>query len=114
MELKLFIESTLLDIMEGVRNAQGKCPEGAAINPPVSNSGSLGTSAKAIDVAFDIEVGAESEEKTGTKIGVSLKVLKGSTGANTTESERNTNRISFSVPIRLPLMKEEDYSKFKR
>lgn len=114
MELKLFIESTLLDIMEGVKNAQDKCPEGAVINPPVSNSGAMGTSAKAIDVTFDIEVGAEYEEKAGAKIGVALKVLKGEVGAKAIESERNNNRISFSIPIRLPLLEQEDYSKFRR
>lgn len=114
MELKQFIESALLDIMEGVKNAQGKCEDGSAVNPPVANSGAMGTSAKVVDVAFDVEIGAETEEKAGASIGVALKVLKGDAGTNATESERKTNRISFSIPIRLPQQKGEDYSKFKR
>lgn len=111
MELKLFIETTLLDIMEGVRNAQSKCPEGAAVNPPVSNSGAKGTAAKTIDVTFDIEVGEETAESISPKIGVDLGIIKVGAGADEKGMERTTNRLSFSIPIRLPLSKGEDYNK---
>lgn len=109
MELKQFIESALLDIMEGVKNAQDKCPHTAVINPPVSNSTSKKTAAKTIDVAFDIEIGAETAENKGAKIGVALGIITVGAGTDAKETGRSANRLTFSIPIRLPLADGEDY-----
>lgn len=104
MELDQFIELTLKQIAEGVKNAQ-KAEGGENINAMSSGKHDLGGNLINLNqygvhtrVDFDVSVSAETSGSGGAKLTV-LGI--GAEGA----AERRVaaaNRVQFSVPIRLP------------
>ncbi len=112
MELDKFIEITLAQIISGVKKAQ-EANDGDNINAfmlgrssggNIMNNGSYGVFTR---VDFDVAVAAESSKKGGAN----LKVFgAGIEGGGETKSETG-NRITFSVPVRLP---DGDQSRFEK
>lgn len=114
MELKDFVQQTLLQIIQGVSLAQqdtGTC--GAKINPTDSMrigeklaDNSLYSTGQHLQlvqmVEFDVAVTAE--EGKGTKGGVGIMVGTIGLGAQGQSEARNTteNRIKFKIPLMLP------------
>jgi hypothetical protein len=117
MELKEFISQTLVQIAEGISEANEQLSASdAVVNPPnvsVSNSSSnplYGTIKKDFEstftpvqkIDFDISVTATKGSGTngGIKIGIGTISL-GSEGRSENENQAN-NRIKFSVPMVMP------------
>lgn len=104
MELSEFVDAALREILVGVKQAQ-QASDGANINaemPPgkelggaLINGGSYGVITR---VDFDVSVSAETSGGAGAKLVIWGAGIKG--GAKHTAA--SANRISFSVPVRLP------------
>jgi len=103
MELKDFIAATLLQIIEGVRTAQSGT-DGANVNASMSgadfgghliNVGDFGTATR---VDFEVNVSAETSGGAGAK----LVVMGIGASGGASHKAGSENRISFSVPVRLP------------
>jgi hypothetical protein len=103
MELKNFIAKTLLEIIEGVRLAQSG-EDGTNVNASMAGAEfggylvNVGTYGTATRVDFEVQVTAETSGGAGAKLVVMGIGAQG--GANHTAG--SANRISFSVPVRLP------------
>nr|WP_321307536.1 hypothetical protein [uncultured Sphaerochaeta sp.] len=104
MELQEFIDETLRQIIAGVKKAQ-EAEDGSYINADMAGasfSGNLtngGPYGVATRVDFDVSVSAETSGGGGAK----LVVFGVGAEGGTHHSATSANRISFSIPIRLPL-----------
>jgi hypothetical protein len=100
VDLKTFIAETLQQICDGVRAAQSK-EGGDAINAKGAQTGghlTSGTNGTFTRVDFDVAVSAETEG--GGKGGI--KVFSVGLEAGAAHKTGYANRITFSVPVRLP------------
>lgn len=103
MELKEFVAETLSQIVEGVRLAQAR-EDGSNINAAMSGAEygghlvNVGTYGVATRVDFDVSVTAETKGGAGAKLSVFGVGVEGGAG----HTAGSANRISFSVPVRLP------------
>jgi hypothetical protein len=112
MELREFIKTALLDITQGVKDAQDEVANGAAIAP--AKGGGFSFIGKGVSQHIDISEGtisvvdfqialtesAETENKKG--IGVLLKAVGAGISKTGVEGNTTITTISFSVPVRLP------------
>lgn len=112
MELKEFIKQSLVEIIDGVVEAQAYAKQkGARINPQRSKSqSSIVTDAWGAigqDVEFDVAV--VSNESVGGEIKTGISVIGIGIGgqASSDRSNATQNRIKFSVPLFLPIQKAE-------
>lgn len=103
MELKDFVAATLSQIIEGVRLAQSR-EDGTNINADMASAQfggqlvNMGTYGVATRVDFDVSVNAESSGNAGAK----LTVFGVGVAGGGEHKAGASNRISFSVPVRLP------------
>lgn len=103
MELQDFVAETLSQIIEGVRIAQ-KREGGSNVNAAMAgavfggNIVNVGTYGVATRVDFDVSVSAETKGGAGAK----LTVFGIGAGGGAEHVAGSANRISFSVPVRLP------------
>lgn len=96
MDLKEFVSATLVQIMEGVTDAQEKTKgSGGRIVPRRESEASI--------VKFDVAVFAKEEAAGGAKAGLSVLGVKAGVGGSTGASKEATNRVQFGVPCRLPM-----------
>lgn len=113
MDLKAFVEATLVQIIEGVQGAQASTEgTGAEINPkpgPGFKGNRMFRDGPRIqDVEFDVAVTvAESEEKKGG-FGLVVGPVALGGGGKTDAQSSSLNRIRFAVPITLPRPKPVD------
>lgn len=115
MELKEFVSETLAQIIAGVKAAQS-AEDGTHVNAQMANvaGGNLingGTYGIATRVDFDVSVSAETEGKGGGKLQVLNLIDVGASGAHRSTA---ANRVSFSVPVRLPTGDETRAQKIKQ
>lgn len=114
MELKEFIKETLVQIAEGVEAAQTEVRDcGGFVNPAHRNDpknifethfGVLGNGQNIFLVDFDISVTVI--EETGADAKAKLQVasfFKVGAGIESSSSNSATNRVSFKVPLGLPV-----------
>ena len=111
MDLREFVAETLVQIIDGVKDAQSRAKEsGANVNPRITGSaehaakhGFLSASgAPAQIVQFDVALTVK--EGTGTKGGIGVfsgLVNLGSAGQSSNEN-LSVSRVKFSVPLALP------------
>jgi hypothetical protein len=109
MELKQFITTTLNDIFDGVAEAQKHAKEtGGSINP-CSNSEHYsdvdGYWFPVKDVDFDIAVTINEEGKVAGGGGVFTGVITVGTKAESNQTNNQSSRIKFSVPVRFSVDK---------
>ncbi len=103
MELKDFVAETLSQIVEGVQIAQ-KREDGTNVNAAMAGAEfgghlvNVGTYGVATRVDFDVSVTAETKGGAGAKLSVFGIGAEGGAG----HTAGSANRISFSVPVRLP------------
>lgn len=103
MELKEFIAETLSQIIEGVKIAQ-EYENGDNVNASMAGADfgghliNVGTYGVATRVDFDVSVTAETKGGAGAKLTVFGVGVDGGVG----HTAASANRISFSVPVRLP------------
>lgn len=132
MDLKDFVRETLSQITEGVREAQdGVQGAGGFVNPafrpskindPESHFGLMPDGQNIFMVNFDVAVSVV--EGTQTDADARLQVagfIKLGAGGASEESATTTNRVSFKVPLALPVdtvsaegLKEKDERKRKK
>src|SRR5665213_3277046 len=111
MDLSTFITASLLQIAEGVKDAQDRArAAGGYINPAANMGktndayfGSMVSGAPVFLVDFDVAVMATeaADIEGGAKLQVAGIFSVGGSGASTTRSE-TTSRIHFKVPMALP------------
>lgn len=103
MELRDFIAETLSQIVDGVRKAQSG-EMGTNVNAQMATADfgghlvNMGTYGVATRVDFDVSISAESSGNAGAK----LTVFGVGVGGGADHKAASANRISFSVPVRLP------------
>ena len=106
MDLKQFVQSTLVEIIEGVKQAQALVTDsGATINATVG-MGPYEDKYETQHIEFDVAVTAgESSEAKGA-MGAGILVLPFRLGAKASAAESETSstvsRIRFKVPVQLP------------
>lgn len=110
MELKEFIENTLVSIVEGVKSAQERCnTQDVQISPGrVENSvASKDTSIQKVE--FNVVLGMDIGNEKATK--GALQVILSNIGIGISSDDVNTHRnsekttVHFTVPIKLPTKK---------
>jgi hypothetical protein len=111
MDLRDFVSETLIQIADGVKQAQEKATEiGARVNPKLTGGathaaqhGFLAASgAPAQIVQFDVALTVK--EGSGTKGGIGIfagAVTLGSSGQSNAENS-SVSRVKFSVPLSFP------------
>lgn len=97
MNLQDFIKETLVEIMQGVRDAQQEIGANTS-GEPATVTGTIVGSNVLQQVDFDVAVTTTSESGGGAKVSV-LGIGAGMDGKSSTEA---VSRIKFSVPIKLP------------
>lgn len=112
MELKEFVSNSIVQIIEGVKEAQDKAGQfGAIVNPTnlFLYSGQTGTAGQTLEdnnvsrlVEFDIAVTSVEGEKTKGGLGVVVGVLSAGTMGQSEAQNSSVSRIKFSVPILFP------------
>ncbi len=112
MKLKDFVKTTLVEIVEGVKEAQEVVAHtfsGAMINPPIESNETAkrtGThvylESQVKDIHFDVAVAAREEASMKPGGGISIVVLKAGVEGEVSYENTAVNRIRFKVPIVLP------------
>lgn len=115
MDLKEFVKETLIQITAGVRDAQEEVRTlGGIVNPAtLSRTDGGGAYFSTIDdihhvFLVDFDVAVSVNENTGTNAGAKLNVatfLTLGAGGESANSSAATNRLTFKVPLALPLDK---------
>lgn len=113
MELKEFVSQTLIEITEGIKDAQSKCMElGGQVNPKIEGNINIDKSKLYYEgedyykpiYEVNFKVGLVESTSKGSKVGIGVFLPKLSLG---TEKERGNESqsitsIEFSVPILFP------------
>jgi hypothetical protein len=111
MDLKEFISETLVQITQGVQDAQEKIKDtGCLINPNGLHKGDnvkggfdgVYRSIQKVKMSVAVNVVENSETKAG--LGVVSSIIKAGISSKDGESNTVSNRIEFDIPISLPLM----------
>ena len=119
MELKDFVSQSLLQIFEGVKEAQAKAndskgsiaPAGyRTSNKEIPNHPSVVGfihSTPVISVEFDVSVTTQdtSKEKVGLGIFVAALAMGGQIGSESLNNQ--LNRLRFSIPVMLPSVEQQ-------
>lgn len=115
MELNEFIKETLLQITQGVKEAQEAVQDHNGIVNPAEVNGSTMLSThvedkKRLVQVVDFEVGLTATDETNSKkgIGVALGAIKGDAGNNKGSKNTTATKIKFSIPIVLPSMTNDN------
>jgi len=111
LELSDFITSALVDIVQGIANAQEKIQElGGAINPNKYNVGTDGVKTDTYTVSFDIAVFAEasSSKDAGGRVKVMGWVEASIDGNESSTRNQRESRIKFEVPVKFPVGNNTD------
>ena len=101
MELKDFVKNTILDIVNGVREAQKEDTSGALIVVP--NGDISSRYGREETLCFDIAIEDISQDSGGGKVGVSAgHLLKAEAGGETASEKTESSRVQFKVQIQFP------------
>lgn len=113
MELKSFISETLLQLVEGVKEAQGKAKEhGGIVNPKVHitpKDARVGFSKESVHpinliyfVHFDIAITAVEGKETNGGIGVFVGAVGLGSQGHSEESNTTHSKINFDLAVQFP------------
>lgn len=110
MELKDFVSGTLIQIIDGVKQAQGHAQdEGAAVNPPgqrLVEGRIVKTDNQTFPMVQDIEFNVVVSTSEGGEVKGGIGIFVGALGLGTQASSQDLseqlNRISFKIPLILP------------
>lgn len=115
MELKTFVKETLLQITEGIIEAQGELKESNSIinpadiqyeNAPYATFKNKKRAVRLIE--FNVGLTSTSEEQSNRKIGVALGAIKAGGDGNKGEKEIHATSIKFSIPVAFPAIDNEN------
>nr|WP_320058822.1 hypothetical protein [uncultured Bacteroides sp.] len=115
MDLKDFVKETLVQITEGVKEAQNECKDlGGLVNPmletPISNEEKFEIRSKYYPAtSVNFKVGLTESDSTGAKKGIGVFLGKISAGA---ESKKDTEiqsvtSVEFSVTVVFPYISRD-------
>lgn len=115
MELKDFISATLLEILEGVKIAQGKAKNfGAIISPELGPQAQGALQSKGIQISntlqviefveFDVCVTTSENAELGSNLNAGLKIQIFNIGASATEKTINNNQAQHKIKFKVPLV----------
>lgn len=115
MNIQEFVETTLVEIFEGVKGAQNKLGPvvGDNINPWIRTTSNRAVAQSAIYIAqnkqlihmvdFDVAVTADSSSNAGGKAGLRIAGIGGiEGGGSSVNRDVIVSRVKFQVPITLP------------
>ena len=117
MELKQFVTETLVQITEGIEDAQKQLKERGSeaivnTNVTTTDKGQLVTGGRRRPVEFvEFDVAILAYEGTQTRAGIGLTVaslLNLDAGGKSSKTEGRESRIKFKVPMSYPLHKHMD------
>jgi hypothetical protein len=108
MDLRQFVNDTLVQIVQGVADASLEASKvGATVNPPRRGGGEFAaiheTGALIVNVEFTVALSVT--EGTGTKggIGVVAGVFALGSQGESRETNASTTHVRFTVPVALPV-----------
>ena len=120
MELKQFITTALVDIVQAIDEARKLLGDehGRSICPVITTAYSHKTKIEFVSsrglflqqVEFDVAVSAETSEEIGGKAGISVIGIKASIGSDANQKNTSISRIKFHVPIGLSCKPENNLS----
>lgn len=107
MELKEFIEDTLMQIVQGVKSAQDKALEYNAIISPAESTHEtvrINNKNRSVEmVDFEVILSETQTDKGEGRVSVNLmKLFKADIGGNDNKENGTRTNIKFRVPIILP------------
>ncbi|MHB0988833.1 MAG: hypothetical protein ACYC3P_09250 [Bellilinea sp.] len=115
MDLKVFIQQTLLEIIDGISEAQSHAREKKAIiNAPMSSRTTDSVIYDSMlsertylvkEVEFDIALTVSDEDKAKGKIGVIAAVLNASVEGENNQINSTITRVKFTIPVLFPIDK---------
>lgn len=117
MELKQYVKETLLQIIDGVKEAQEEALEKGAIINPVNIRGGNATneyinindnSVCVNNIDFEVEISTTDETNTTTGVGIYVAGLGLGTKNNDKGKNLATNKLAFSVPTTLPTIEYDE------
>lgn len=122
MNIEEFVTNALVQIAQAVCNTNLKLGEleiDATANPAGVNHVSVqsityNSIADTQIIEFDLAVTVENDTKTQGNAGVGLSVLKLGTEGSSASSKTNVSRVSFKIPLRLPLTARKENGKLPR
>ena len=104
MELRTFIKTTILDIINAVKDAQTESEESTIVPSGVANSfQSVEHGISPLQV-IDFEVAVEVDESKGTegKLGVVSSFVGAGIAGKSSADTRQSNILKFRIPVQLP------------
>lgn len=109
MELKDFIAETIIQINQGLVEAQERTKEhGTVVNPKIERangmySTSIYTKGALQSIDFDICLTVENTENNEQKAGIGIvSIITGNLSNESNSKSQAVNRIKFSVPVHFP------------
>ena len=117
MELKNFVEESLVQICEGIKGAQARTEgSGAYISPRMSDSGNASSSDKIFihkvhnvdfDVAIEVSTQNSQSNKNESKFSIAIATIfsgniQGGTHNEQKGQDSNISRLKFSIPVCWP------------
>ena len=122
MELKEYVCQTIVQICQGVKEAQKECAEmGAIVNPAAfvykdgdcyipTKLNQAGVERRVQMIDIDAMLTDSSNDSSGVGVGLSVNFLGVKFGGDQTTGKTSTNHVHFSVPVALPSVEVEDKS----
>ena len=106
MDLRDFVSTALLDIIEGVKDAQTKTDKGTIVPAVRQNYKSVETGISEL-TTVEFEVTVKSDERAGSeaKLSVVAAVVGGGVKGESGSSSGHAAKLTFRVPVRLPVSK---------
>lgn len=108
-DLKEFVKTALSDITCAISEMQQTLQNGAVINPAKQRSDYgdnevllNGNVCRIERINFDVAVMASERDNGSAKIGVNVIGFKAEVGKD--DTQQNVSRITFSIPVILPVM----------
>lgn len=122
MELKEYVCQTIVQICQGVKEAQKECAGmGAIVNPAAfvykegdcyipTKLNQAGVERRVQMIDIDAMLTDSSNDSSGVGVGLSVNFLGVKFGGDQTTGKESTNHVHFSVPVALPSVEVKDES----
>jgi hypothetical protein len=104
MELRKFISTALLDIINGVEDAQAQTKPGTIIPEVASNYDSVKVGISELtSVEFEVTVKADEHSGSEAKLNVVAAIIGGGIKGESGNNSGHAAKLVFKVPIRYPI-----------
>ena len=115
MELKDFVSATLLEILEGVKNAQGKAKNfGAIISPELGPQAQGALQSKGVQISntlqviefveFDVSITTSENTEADNNLNAGIKIQIFNVGASANEKTSNNSQSQHKIKFKVPLV----------